>query len=95
MAPPATCAYDHGVTEEQELDFALVGEFKAKTPSPDAPGLYAYEPYRSGDHHELQQRLRRGEAVRCKLAAADGSVVHFVVTACPDHGVLRVGPGGR
>ncbi len=75
--------------ETEDLDFASVGRFAPKVPSPGSPGLYRYEPYRSGSHYALQQRLGTGEAVRCKLAH-DGTVVRFIVCGCPEYGVLNV-----
>jgi hypothetical protein len=39
----------------EELDFATAGRFEKGAPSAGAPGLYRYEPYRSGSHYELQQ----------------------------------------
>jgi hypothetical protein len=82
------------VAEGEELDFADVGEFKDSSPSPGSSGLFRYEPYRSGHHYDLQQRLRRGEQVPCRLVAADGAVLRFVVCGCPDHGVLEINCAG-
>jgi hypothetical protein len=76
--------------ETEDLDFASVGRFASNVPSAGAPGLYRYEPYRGPRHYHLQQRLGRGEAVRCRLANADGSVVRFIVCGCPEYGVLNV-----
>jgi hypothetical protein len=76
--------------ETEDLDFASVGRFASKVPLPGAPGLYRYEPYRSGSHYRLQQRLGRGEAVRCRLANEDGTIVRFIVCGCPEYGMVDV-----
>jgi hypothetical protein len=86
-------SYDWSVSmgETEDLDFASVGRFAPSVPSAGAPGLYRYnEPYRGPGHYDLQQRLGRGEAVRCRLANVDGTVVRFIVCGCPEHGVLNV-----
>jgi hypothetical protein len=74
----------------EELDFAVIGRFEGELPSLGEPALYRYMPYRSGAHYAMQQRLRSGEHVPCKLDAGHGVVLRFTVRACPDYGVLEI-----
>lgn len=76
--------------EAGELDFTSVGQFLDDIPAPSAPGRYRYEPCRSGAHLELQEKLRRGTSVPCRLTNPDGTVVHFIVCGCPRYGVLKI-----
>jgi hypothetical protein len=38
----------------------------------------------------MQQRLRSGEHVRCKLNAERGGPLHFTVRSCPEYGILEI-----
>jgi hypothetical protein len=90
IARIATYDRDMNAGAAEELDFAAVGRFKDKTPLQTPRGLYRYERYRSFQHLDLHQRLRRGEVVRCRLAVSDGTVVQFVVTGHREYGVLSI-----
>jgi hypothetical protein len=74
--------------DQAELDFASMGRFVDGPPS--APALHRHEPYRSGPHYDIQQRLRRGERVRCRLSVGTQAYVRFIVAGCPEYGVLNV-----
>jgi hypothetical protein len=75
---------------DEDLDFAVIGRFECEPPSRGGPALYRYMPYRSGAHLAMQQRLRSGEHVRCKLNAEHGVVLRFTVRSCPGYGVLEI-----
>jgi hypothetical protein len=38
----------------------------------------------------MQERLRSGEHVRCKLNAEHGVLLRFTVQSCPRYGVLEI-----
>jgi hypothetical protein len=77
---------------EQTLDFyhgsGRAGCFQT-TGYPEGPGIYAYMPYRSLAHYEMQMKLRDLGFAECSYMTKEG-VVRFKVIGCPAYGRLEL-----
>jgi hypothetical protein len=77
---------------EIERDFFLdgmpVGYFDGQD-FPSCPGSYQYMPYRGGGHYRMQLQLSAGESPRCTYDCGN-TRVSFIVSGCPEYGVLEL-----
>ncbi len=70
-----------------EIPWEDVGMFGNGLPERD--GRYSYEPYRSGDHHEMRTRIKAEGKARCYYETSSERV-SFTVRSAEEYGMLDI-----